>query len=115
MQSFPNMRSAVMAWATTTEVFVTGKRLVDFKVIESYYEKTVKLFRVPTGQQLEMKPEGQRKWNTETVYSDISLDLKVDDIVVFECRDGEKFRVMNKSDWNQFGYVEYELTSDYRG
>lgn len=109
----PNMNAAVMAWARETRVFVTAKRTYDYKVEESYFEKTVKLFRVPTGQSLEMKPEGQRKWNTELLYTDNSLDLKVDDIVVFECKESEKFRVMNKTDWNQFGYIEYKLTSTY--
>ena len=114
MQRFPNMRSAVMAWATPTTVFVTAKRQVDFKTVESYFEKRVNLFRVPTGQQLDMKPEGQRRWNTETVYADIALDLKVDDIIFFDSMNSQKFRVMNKTDYNQFGFVEYHVTGDYR-
>lgn len=109
----PNMNAAVMAWARETRVFVTAKRTYDYKIEESYFEKTVKIFRVPTGQALEMKPEGQRKWNTEILYADNSLDLKVDDIIVFECKESEKFRVMNKTDWNQFGFVEYRITSTY--
>jgi len=114
VRKFPNMRSAVMAWASPTTVFVSAKRQVDFKTVESYFEKTVNMFRVPTGQQLDMKPEGQRRWNTETVYSDNQLDLRVDDIIIFECAEGQKFRVMNKTDWTQFGYIEYQITSDYR-
>lgn len=109
----PNMNAAVMAWARETRVFVTAKRTYDYKVEESYFEKTVKLFRVPTGQSLEMKPEGQRKWNTELLYTDNDLDLKVDDIIIFDCKESEKFRVMNKTDWNQFGYIEYKITSTY--
>jgi len=112
--SYPNMRSAVMAWATPTRVFIAGKRQDDFKTVETYYEKIVSLFRVPTSQALDMKPEGQRRWNTETIYADVALELKVDDIIVFECADGQKFRVMDKTDWNQFGYVEYSVVSDYR-
>ena len=113
MKKFPNMRSAVMAWAEPTVVFISAKRQNDYKTTESYFQVTVSLFRVPTGQQLEMKAEGQRRWNTETIYADNALDLKVDDIIIFECQSGKKFRVMNKTDWNQFGYVEYQVTSDY--
>ena len=109
----PNMNAAVMAWARETRVFITAKRTYDYKVEESYFEKSVKIFRVPTGQALEMKPEGQRQWNTEILYSDNSLDLKVDDIIVFECRESQKFRVMNKTDWNQFGFIEYRITSTF--
>lgn len=113
MTTFPNMRSAVMAWARPMTIFVTAKKQVDFKTVESFFEYNVNLFRVPTGQTLEMKPEGQRRWNTETVYADVSLELKVDDIIVFECRESQKFRVINKTDWNQFGFVEYHVVSDY--
>jgi hypothetical protein len=107
------MNSAVMAWAQETRVFISAKHISDYKTEESYFEQTVKLFRVPTGQSLEMKPEGQRKWNTELLYADNSLDLKVDDIIIFECKESEKFRVMNKTDWNRFGFVEYRITSTY--
>jgi hypothetical protein len=60
-----------------------------------------------------MKPEGQRKWNSETVYADNSLDLKVDDIIIFGCISGQRFRVISKTDYNQYGYVEYSVLSDY--
>lgn len=110
---FPNINAAVMAWAKDTRVFITAKRTQDYKVEESYFEKNVKIFRVPTGQSIEMKPEGQRKWNTERLYSDNSLDLKVDDIIIFECVESQKFRVVNKTDWNQFGFIEYSITSTY--
>lgn len=102
-----------MAWASDTKVFIVAKRQNDYLTEEIYFEKNVKMFRVPTGQNLEMKPEGQRKWNNETIYADISLDLKVDDIIIFDCVSGQRFRVLSKTDWNQFGYVEYAILSDY--
>ena len=114
MNTFPNMRSAAMAWAKPTVVFITAKRQQDFKTVETYFEKRINLFRVPTGQQIEMKKEGQRRWNTETIYADADIDLKVDDIIFFDHKDSEKFRVKTKTDWNQFGFVEYQVISDYR-
>lgn len=113
MNTFPSMKSAVMAWAQSTKVFIVAKRQNDYLTEESYFEQTVNMFRVPTGQNLEMKPEGQRRWNSETIYADNSLDLKVDDIIIFECISGQRFRVVSKTDWNQFGYVEYSVLSDY--
>lgn len=114
-QRFPNMRSAVMAWAVPTEVWITAKRQVDYKTVESTFQKTIHLFRVPTGQQLEMKLEGQRRWNAETIYADAELDLRVDDVIIFDSETSPKYRVINKVDWNAFGYAEYSILSDYRG
>ena len=110
---FPNMNSAVMAWAKSTKIYVAGKRMQDYKILETYYEYVMKVFRVPSGQQLEMKPEGQRAWNKETLYTDTKYNLNVDDIIYFENTDTEKFRITNKTDWNQFGFIQYEIVSDY--
>lgn len=110
---FPSMRDAVMAWAENTTVFITAKRQEDFKTVEQYFRKTVKMVRVPTGQQLEMKAEGQRKWNTETLYALPDLELKVDDTLCFDYEGNCKYRVLNKTDWSRYGYNEYQITSDY--
>ena len=112
---FPNMRDAVMAWAVPTEVWVTGKRQVDYKTVESNFQKTVRMFRVPSGQPLDMSSDGQRKWNSETIYADNTLELKVDDIIIFNSEASPRYRVINKVDWKAFGYFEYTIVSDYRG
>ena len=41
----PNMNAAVMAWAKETRVFISAKRTDDYKVVESYFEKVVKIFQ----------------------------------------------------------------------
>lgn len=113
MRAFPNMRQAVMAWAEPTRVFVTTKRQVDFKTVESIYETTVNMVRIPTGQNLDMQTNGQRAWNGETIYCDIALSMKVDDVVCFEDVRSKKYRVLNKTDWSKYGYLEYTVLSDY--
>jgi hypothetical protein len=110
---FPNMNSAVMAWAKETTVYVSGKRTQDYKTYETFYEYRMKIFKVPSGQNLEMKPEGQRSWNRETLYADTKYNLNVDDIIYFENEDSERYRIMNKIDWSRFGFIQYEIMSDY--
>jgi len=110
---FPNLNSAVMAWAQDTRIFVVGKRQEDYKTYETYYEYKLKIFRVPSGQQLEMKKEGQRSWNNETIYTDNSVDINVDDIIYFEDVKSKRYRIMNKTDYTDFGFVKYEIMSDY--
>lgn len=111
---FPNMNSAVMAWAKPTTIYVVGKRLHDYKTVETFYEHRMKVFRVPSGQQLEMKPEGQRAWNKETLYTDTKYGLDVDDVIFFDCKESEGFRIVNKTDYSQFGFIQYDIVSDYR-
>lgn len=110
---YPNIGSAVMAWAIKTTVFVNAKYLDDYETKEFFIEKTANIFRVPTGQALDMKPIGQRRWNNEIIYADTSLDLSVDDVIYFDCNDQQKFRVINKTDYTNFGFTEYQIQSDY--
>lgn len=107
------MRDAVMAWAEDITVLVTSKRQEDYKTVEQYFKQTVKMVRIPSGQPLDMKTEGQRRWNSETIYTDMTLDMKVDDALCFDDEPTCKYRVLNKTDWSRYGYVEYEIVSDY--
>jgi hypothetical protein len=112
--SYPSVAQAVMAWARPTKVYLVCKRQEDFKTVESYKMYTAKLMRQSAGQPLEMKTEGQRRWNNEIVYAETSLELKVDDVIIFDCEQGERFRVMEKINWAIYGYIEYKILSDYR-
>lgn len=112
--AWPNIGFTVMAWARPTLVYIVCKRQQDFKTVESLIERNVKMMRQPIGQDLEMKTEGQRKWIDEIIFAECSLELKPDDIIMFGCETGEKFRVVSKTDWSQYGYVEYKLKSDYK-
>lgn len=112
--AFPNIAQAVMAWARPTNVYIVCKRQQDFKTVETYNLETVKLMRQSAGQPLEMKTEGQRSWNNEVVYAEPKLQLKVDDVITFDCEKGERFRVIEKIDWSMYGYIEYRLRGDYK-
>lgn len=112
--AYPSVAQAVMAWARPTKVFVVCKRQVDFKTVESLMLQTVRVMRQSAGQPLEMKMEGQRSWNTEVLYAETSLALKVDDVVVFDCETNERYRVIEKIDWSPYGYIEYKIRSDYK-
>jgi hypothetical protein len=109
----PNLRSAVLAWAKPTTIFIAAKKQRDFKTYETYYQYNLLLFRVPSSQNLEFKREGQRAWNEETIYTDTSLILNTDDIIYFESTESERFRIISKIDYKNFGYMQYEIKSDW--
>jgi hypothetical protein len=108
------MKAAIMTWAKPIKVYVSGKKQVDYKTIESFRLETIKLFRVPSGQQLQQSGLGQRAWNNETVYVDCKADLNVDDIIVFDCPEGERYRIMNKTDFSNFGFNVFEITNGFQ-
>lgn len=111
--NLPNLRSAVLAWGMPTNVYIVHKWVHDNEIKETYRKKTCIIFQVPTGQNLDIKTEGQRAWNTETLYTDSALDLKVDDVIMLHNLVSQRYRVVNKTDWAKYGFFEYQVTQDY--
>lgn len=57
-----------------------------------------------------IKPIGERDWQWESIHAFPTLQLQPDDIITFDDVD---YRVMNKSDYKEYGYVVYEIVQDY--
>jgi hypothetical protein len=112
-QGGPYLNSAVMAWARDTRVFVTAKYQDDYQTEITFKEQNVRLFRAPSGQALEFKMTGQRSFNNEKIFADISLDLNLDAVIMFDNENNPKYRVINKTDYSGFGFIEYDIQSDY--
>jgi hypothetical protein len=63
-----------------------------------------------TPQQLRMLPEGQRKWRYFTVFALKNLDLQPDEVFTIK---GRNFRIQDKKDWKEFGFIAYNTIEDY--
>lgn len=110
--SFPNMAGAIKAWMQPL-VFVEVCKSQDeqFLTVESYVPRKAFGIRVPLKpQELMFKPEGQRAWKWEQIFSTPSLVLGIDAIIEFEKR---RYRVMSKTDYSQYGYVIYDICQDF--
>lgn len=109
--SLPNLSGAMQNWTQQITFTVITKSTVNFVVKEVETDYTCPAIVQPfTSKQLQMKPEGQRAWNWQRIHSDIGLQLTTDDRVKFL---GTKYRVMQKWDYSQYGYVEYDVVEDY--
>ena len=64
------------------------------------------------GTQLLLKPEGQRAWTWLQIHSDTSLQLNVDDVVIFK---GIQTRIMMRKDTALYGFMEYHACQDWTG
>lgn len=109
--TLPNMQSTLANWFQKLVFTRVIKETINFKVQETRIDYHFMGVRQPFGpQKLDMKPEGQRKWKWETVHAYPDLVLEPDEIIYF--RD-VPYRVMEKYDWTEYGYVEYHLVQDY--
>ena len=109
----PQVGDVLPSWFQTLTFYLVTKVLVNFEVEETTLTISTKGVRQPmSAQQLSIKPEGQRAWKWETLHCLPDVKLKVDDIVIF---DGVKYRVMQRWDWTEYGYMQYEICQAYKG
>lgn len=109
--TLPNMQGALLDWFQSMTFSVVTKTVINAQVVETKTQVSTKAVRQPfTSQQLLMKPEGQRHWKWETLHAFPDCVLVPDDIVIFA---GGTYRVMQKRDWKEYGYVEYHICQGY--
>ena len=109
----PQMGEVLPSWFQPLTFDLVTKTVVDYEVQEVRQTIQTQGVRQPmSAKQLEIKPEGQRAWQWETIHCLPDVKLKVDDIVIF---DGVRYRVMQKWDWSEYGYLEYHIHQAYEG
>lgn len=110
--STPNVESALSGWMRKIYVAKLTKTIVNFRVQETRTVYEVFAVRQPfTTKQLAIKPEGQRAWQWDTLHvKSNDVEFCLDDQIFI---DDKKFRVMQKFEWNDRGYIEYQIVEDW--
>jgi hypothetical protein len=89
------------------------KTVSGFQVVEDAFpiefQGTIQPYRP---RDLALRPEGQRAWSYFQLHAEPGIILKVDDVVEYL---GKQFRVVSKTNFLLYGYVLYELATDWIG
>lgn len=110
--TLPNVQDAMANWFQLLSFYKVQKKVVNFLVEETLEEYTFQGVKQPLSpQKLSLKPEGQRAWIWITIHAYPDLILKPDEIIQFGTT---KYRVMEKLNWKEYGYVEYHAVEDYQ-
>lgn len=107
----PNLSSAVKAYMQPLTLVKITKAIIDYE--EQEVETVIKTrgVRQPLPpQELEILQRGQRAWKWECLHLLPNVDLKPDDVVKFK---GAKYRVKEKYDCTEYGYIEYLIAQDF--
>lgn len=109
----PDVSAAVMEILQPVSIGLIVKTLVNGRVQEVQNVFKTRATKQPfTDRQLILKPEGQRAWGWFTMHALVDVDLKVDDRFYFN---GERYRVMQKGDFAEYGYFKYDIIEDFQG
>lgn len=111
LTDLPDVSSGVMLFFQPLKVFLVQKEQVAGYTEEQEICRNTHGVRQPfTAQQLQIKAEGERAWIWHKLHCLPDLILKVDDKVRIQKL---SFRVMQRTDYREYGYLEYDLVQDY--
>ncbi|MDR1941236.1 MAG: hypothetical protein LBQ47_02810 [Endomicrobium sp.] len=107
----PQVSEALLEWFEPLTFAVITKTLNNFRVQETEtIIETQGVIQPMSAQEVQMKPQGQRKWKWETIHTLPNIALNVDDIIILNLT---KYRIMGKYDWARYGYFEFHIVKDY--
>lgn len=111
--TLPNMESTLLNYFRPMTFEKLTKTVSGFQARETAEVITgLGVIQPLTGKQLLLKPEGQRAWSWFQLHIDTSLLVDVDEIIIHL---GTQYRVMAQKDYSLYGYMEYELVTDWTG
>ena len=110
--NLPQLSTAVLGWSQSMYIGVVCKYQEDYKTVETVLTDYYRAVKQPLSvKQLDIKPEGQRGWKWLQLHSEPKLQLQLDDIIILD--GGDRYRVMGRKDYSEYGYVEYELVKGF--
>jgi hypothetical protein len=109
--SLPDVRGSVDLLLQPIKLGVVTKKQVSGLTVETTEWTWTKAVRQAySAEQLVILPEGQRSWKWYTIHALPDLVLNNDDIIVMHSM---RMRVMEKLDYQEYGFVEYHAIEDY--
>lgn len=112
LTDLPNVSSGVMLFFQPLKVDIVVKQQVNGYTEETTLCRNTHGTRQPfSPQQLAMRPEGERNWIWQKLHCLPDLVLKTDDQVRIQ---KILYRVVSRTDYREYGYLEYDLVQDYR-
>lgn len=109
----PNLSGALLQWFQPMVFTRVVKTTIGGEIVEAGTPVNFSGVIQPlSNRDLMIKPEGERAWTWNMVHADTSLQLQVDDVIVYL---GVQYRVMARRDFSIYGYMYYELIQDWTG
>lgn len=113
MPAVPGACGAVASFLQPLTAKTVTKSTVNYRIVETptmvNFLGNLQPF---TERQLLIKPEGQRAWSWYTLFTDTTLALSLDDVIVIGA---VQYRVKSLKDWSAAGYFEYQVIEDWTG
>lgn len=107
----PNLSGPVKSYMQPITFDLVHKEIVNYEMQETRMTISTRGVRQPVDpQRLRVMEEGQRAWKYECLHLLPNIKINIDDIVFFK---GVQYRVVEKYDCSEYGYVEYMIAQGF--
>ena len=108
----PKLSNVIRAYMQPLTFGLITKEIIDYKEVEVTKIIKTKGVRQPIepGELLNIAGQGQRSWKWESLHLLPSVNMKPDDIVIFN---KVKYRIKEKYDCSEYGYIEYIIAQTF--
>lgn len=109
----PSMRQTLLGWMQKLILVRVQKTVKDFEEIEAFTEMVCSGVIQPfSAQEVSLLPEGQRSWRWSWLHTTPDVALRTDEVFKIA---GIQYRVKGKTDYSDYGMIDYHLVQDYDG
>lgn len=111
-QATPQMHETIQGWFQPMTVGIVTVQNVDRQAVESITTiETKGVIQPLSARAVEQKPEGQRDWKWSMLHCAKNLLLKNNDVIRIH---GVQFRVMKNWQYQDYGYLQYDICEDFQ-
>lgn len=107
----PNVSEVIVSWFQPMTFKFLKDNIVEFE--NKPIATTIKsegVIQPFTSKDLQVKSEGQRAWSWYMLHCLPDVVLKVGEFVLI---DNKRYRVMKKTDYSDYGYLEYDVVEAF--
>lgn len=109
--TLPNVSGALKNWFQKITFVKIDSQIIDYKKVEVKTPISFKGVMQPMKpQEVSFRPEGERVWRWHTLHTEVGVEIKVNDVILFN---EVRYRVKDKSNFSAYGYLKYSLVEDY--
>ena len=109
--SLPSVAGGVEMFLQPVRIGIVQTQLVYGRSTDVTIYKYTQACRQPMAENLAVRKEGDRSWRWHTIYMTPEMDLQTNDVIELQ---GVRFRIMEKTDWKEYGYTSYNAIEDYK-
>lgn len=107
----PDVSDAILGFLRQAKIGIVQKDNIDGYAQEITLWENSMAHVQPMPENMVILKEGNRSWSWFLIYVESQVVLKTDEVIELF---GTRYRIMQKGNWAEYGYIQYHAIEDYK-